>query len=431
MNTNLQNQATSVTGDFIKSIPTAEFYSNILTRPKIANIYDKYYSTNTTHLQVMPEQAIRAIMVQCFRYVNMKIQDVSVLLVYGLNNLRRADLDLTLEHLADKLAKQNPDPNDIDVINRIIAQVVTKLPADLREKLVPQLRIQMIQTLHQTLKIMFDPSEAKFKMSPASAREPQTAIQYALATENNPSGASLEGFQDRLLLAPEPSKLTSLEHNFLMEMNDLETALGTSTLQELKQNGYAPELLTKTSINMRIGAGDYNTQLKAMSKPAGSRPGILTDTPTQNIISSKYYQEDPQLHMDAKTKELYYFDEYSGTLVPVTDVTRITGEEITTAKQLNTLLKDHNLSKAETDKLLDELNPSGTGHINIPQKLPTGTSSITKPTGTVQATKPVSLATNKVTHWLKYSGIGAGIIVLVIILVILVRFMLKRKGTNK
>lgn len=428
MNTNLQNQATSVIADFIKSIPSAEFYSNILTRPKIANIYDKYYSTNTTHLQVMPEQALRSIMVQCFRYVNMKIQDVSVLLVYGLNSLGRADLDLTLEHLADKLAKQNPDPNDIDVINRIIAQVVTKLPADLREKLVPLLRIQMIQTLHQTLQIMFDPSEAKFKMSPASAREPQTAIQYALTTENNPSGASLEGFQARLLLDSEPAKSTSLANNFLMEMSDLNSALGTSTLQELRQNGYEPELLTKTSINMRIGGGDYNTQLKAMTSSPGSDPKILAGTPKQNIIPSKFYQEDPQLHMDAKTKELYYFDEYSGTLIPITDVTRIPGEEITTVKQLNTLLKDHNLSKAETDKLLDELKPTNT---NITKK----TSQKPIQTGHLTVTTPTGLATQKHTDnrllWLKYAGFGAGAIVLIIILVILVRFMLKRKANSK
>ena len=83
-----------------------------------------------------------------------------MLLVYGLNNLGRSDLDLSEQHLAEKLAQQNPDKNDIDVINRIIAQVVTKLPADLREKLIPLLieavkeQQEQINQLRNEIKIL-------------------------------------------------------------------------------------------------------------------------------------------------------------------------------------------------------------------------------------------------------------------------------------
>ena len=362
MNTNLLNQAASVQEKFIKSVPVTEFYSNILTRPKIANLYDKFFMSGS--YQLTPEQAIRALMVNCFRYINMSIQDVTVLLVYGLNGISRQDLDLTDKHLSQKLASQNPDKNDLDVINRIIAQVVTKLPADLRERLTPQLRIKMIQKLNSDLQIMFSPAEQKEVLSPASVMEPRDQLQDALKPLIfSSSNIIKEGFQaNNNLLLNNSAELTSLKNNFLKEMADVEESLGKETVAELEKQGYSQESLTKSAINMNIGAGDYETQLRALNSLPTRKETITAGIPKQDVIPAKYYQEDPQLHMDAKTKELYYFDEYSGVLVPIKDVKRIKGEEITTVRQLNTILKEHDLTKKETDTMLDELQePSPVG----------------------------------------------------------------------
>lgn len=354
MNTNLLNQAATIQEKFIKSIPVTEFYSNILTRPRIANLYDKYFIAKS--YQLTPEQAIRALMINCFRYINMSIQDVTVLLVYGLTGLSRMDLDLTDKHLSQKLASQNPDKNDLDVINRIIAQVVTKLPADLRERLTPQLRIKMIQKLNSDLQIMFSPAEQKEVLSPASVMEPRDQIIDALKPLTSSNAYLKEGFQaNNNLLLNNSTELTSLKNNFLKEMTDVEDSLGPETIAELEKQGYSPESLTKSVINMNIGAGDYETQLQALNSLPTDKNDITSGTPKKNVIPAKYYQEDPQLHMDVKTKELYYFDEYSGVLIPIKDVKRIKGEEITTEKQLNSILKEHNLTKKETDDMLDEL----------------------------------------------------------------------------
>jgi hypothetical protein len=306
--------------------------------------------------QLTPEQAIRALIVNCFRYINMSVQDVTVLLVYGLNGLSRQDLDLTDKHLSQKLASQNPDKNDLDVINRIIAQVVTKLPADLRERLTPQLRIKMIQKLNSDLQIMFSPAEQKEVLSPASVMEPRDQLQDALKPLTSSSNGIKEGFQvNNNLLLNNSAELSSLKNNFLKEMADVENSLGKDTVAELEKQGYSQQSLTKSAINMNIGAGDYETQLRALNSLPTGKETITAGIPKQDVIPAKYYQEDPQLHMDAKTKELYYFDEYSGVLVPIKDVKHIKGEEITTSQQLNTILKDHDLTKKETDTMLDEL----------------------------------------------------------------------------
>lgn len=351
MNTNLLNQAQQITEKFIKSIPTTEFYSTILTRPKLANIYDKYF--NTEQYQLTQEQALRAIMVTAYRYINMSIQDVTVLLVYGLDNLSRTDLDLTERHLAEKLAQQNPDNNDIDVINRIIAQVVTKLPADLRDRLTPILRIRMIQKLNEDLQHMYDfmaakrIQEQKQTPSPSSVAEPANISFFK-------EGFSASGATTNRLQSANVPATTSLNNNFLKEKEDIINSLGEKTVRELEANGYSLNNIAKSSIDVRFGAGDYEAQLKSIdSLPRDNK--VTNDIIPENVIKSTYFQKDPQLQMDAKTKELYYFDEYSGTLTPISDVQKIKGEDITTEKQLNTLLKKYNLSKKEVDTILNDL----------------------------------------------------------------------------
>jgi hypothetical protein len=409
MNTNLLNQAPQVTEKFIKSIPSTEFYSTVLTRPKIANIYDKYYTPNQSLYQLTQEQVLRAIMVTSFRYINMSIQDVTVLLVYGLNDLTRSNLDLSEQHLAEKLAQQNPDKNDIDVINRIIAQVVTKLPADLREKLIPLLRIRMIQKLNGDLQHMYDfmaakrVKELKQIPNPSGIAEP-AQIQFFK-----------EGFQSattqQRLVANNTPKTTALDNNFLKEEQDIRNSLGEKTVEELKASGYSINNIAKSSIDMRFNAGDYDRQLSAIDSLPGNNK-VTKDIIPENVLESTYVQRDPQLQMDAKTKELYYFDEYSGVLTPITDVQKIKGEDITSEKQINTLLKDYNLTKREVEQVLNDIQAKGPITTEEESVIPTAT------TGEMKT----STAT--------YLMYGAGS-VLAIALIVIIIMALKKKVSKK
>lgn len=408
MNTNLLNQAPQITEKFIKSIPSTEFYSTVLTRPKISNIYDKYYVPNQTQYQLTQEQVLRAILVTCFRYINMSIQDVTVLLVYGLNNLARADLDLTEKHLAEKLAQQNPDKNDIDVINRIIAQVVTKLPADLREKLTPLLRIRMIQKLNEDLQHMYDfisakrVEELKQRPNPSGLAEPAEIKFFKEGFQSN-------GYKERLDANNTPMT-TSLHNNFLKEQQDIRNSLGEKTVSELEANGYSIDNISKSSIDMRFNAGDYENQLKAIdSLPKNNK--VTKDIIPENIIKSTYVQSEPQLQMDAKTKDLYYYDEYSGTLTPISDVEKIKGEDITTEKQLNTLLKDYKLSKSEVEKVLHNIKNKDT-IITEEDILDTNSNEI----------KP-----STVSYLMYGSGVALGLALLVIIFIVIKNKITKRQ----
>lgn len=396
MNTNLLNQTPQVTERFIKSIPTTEFYNSVLTRAKIANIYDKYYIPNQTLYQLTQDQVLRAIINSCLRYINMSIQDISVLLVYGLNTLSRADLDITENHLAEKLAQQNQDKNDIDIVNRIVAQIVTKLPADLHTKLTPFLRIRIIQKLTENIKIN-DKYDVMYNKNKEGFQN------YSNGNGNGNNN------QTRLIMNNIP-QTTSLDNNFLKEEQDIRNSLGNDTVTELEANGYSLDDIAKSNIDMRFNAGDYEHQLQAInSLPIDNK--VTKDIIPENVIDSTYIQHDPQLQMDAKTKELYYFDEYSGTLTPISDVAKIKGEDITTEKQINTLLKDHNLSKAEVDHVLRDLKTKGPITTEEENATP-------KPTK-----KTLSLLNMNNTTYLIYGGS----VILAIVLTIIVIMMLKKK----
>ena len=148
MNTNIQNQQQETLKTILKKIPVESFYSNVLTRKQIANIYDE----NQDMIKLFPvneEQVIRMLIVECLRYVNMKVSQLDVLLVTGLNFIEREDLDITPHQLAKKLARENKDINDLDVLNRILAQINTKLPHDLQTRLTPLQKVNILQYLHR------------------------------------------------------------------------------------------------------------------------------------------------------------------------------------------------------------------------------------------------------------------------------------------
>ena len=80
MNTNINNQESKILNTIISNIPESEFYSSILTRANILNIYEKYYYMKKD-LPVSNNAFIRAILIKLLRFINMSIQQLDVLLI--------------------------------------------------------------------------------------------------------------------------------------------------------------------------------------------------------------------------------------------------------------------------------------------------------------------------------------------------------------
>jgi len=353
MNTNPLNQSQQAFNVFLSAVKKEDLYSDLITRARIGQIYDKYRSVSQT-LPLNEDQVIRGLITACARYATMKIQDLSVLLVCGLESVSRIDLDIPAMDLAAKLANQNRDTTDLDTANRILGQITTKLPFDLREKFTPEQRLGVVNLVFQLLGFQLGSDQKRmyetFKGSLVSASSYMT----------------------------DEEKKTSLMDNYLA---DLEQVLGKDTLAELKKQGYDPKDFSTEAVTMNINQGTYEEQLMKLAPQQGRTPGTVNTQPAPNatgsngqpvpttritnksgeeVLTAGYVDNDPEIQMDIKHRDLYYFDKTSGSIVPLKDTDVIDGSKVISRTQLDNLLKEYNLSPAEIDNLFANLTDDST-----------------------------------------------------------------------
>ena len=390
MNTNIQNQQQETLKTILKKIPVESFYSNVLTRKQIANIYDE----NQDMIKLFPvneEQVIRMLIVECLRYVNMKVSQLDVLLVTGLNFIEREDLDITPHQLAKKLARENKDINDLDVLNRILAQINTKLPHDLQTKLTPLQKVNILQYLHRLLPVGENIAVEEFKplsgnattttsgnaTTTTSGNATTTTAGNATTTTSGNATTTTAGNATTTTVGNATTTTqgattttvgnattttagandnrgrnnnTSNNNNF---MKELESVFSSFDLESLKQQGYDLALIANNMFNMEIDDGSYPEQLAAYEAQMRDLKSELikkNEEEQKHIIRAKYIDTEPELHLDLTNDELHYYDEHSGSLIPLSAVENIEeeGEEMT-KKELENILKKHDIPSDEVD----------------------------------------------------------------------------------
>ena len=60
---------------------------------------------------------------------------------------RLEDFTLDSKSLIKKIISENPDKNDLDLMYRVLAQIMTKLPMDLREKVTGKHKLEIFQAV--------------------------------------------------------------------------------------------------------------------------------------------------------------------------------------------------------------------------------------------------------------------------------------------
>ncbi len=336
MNINPQNQTSAALEQMIKGIDRQEFYAGVLTRSRIATIYDKYYPMLISKLPINEDQAIRTLLIYSLRYINMSVQHIDVLLINGLTDISRLDLDRPEKDIAIQLMQENREISDIDTISRIIGQINNKLPNDLQERFSPYLKIVAIQKLLSLLgaEVLIGDREASVfgqRLVPISV--PKEGFQGSM---NNRLDANTTTSNNL-------NKNSSLDNNYL---DDLDKVLGKSTVADLQKQGYDLKDVSRERIKMNINKGTYEQQLAAVLGSGNTTDRVTNDVLPQNVLFGKYVDTAPELQMDAKTKELYYFDDTSRSLIPLKDVEKINTDAISRRK-LETMLKDYELSNKE------------------------------------------------------------------------------------
>lgn len=344
MNINPQNQTSAALEEMIRGIDRQEFYAGVLTRTRIATIYDKYYPQLISKLPVNEDQAIRTLLVYSLRYINMSVQHIDVLLINGLTDIARLDLDRPEKDIAIQLMQENREISDIDTISRIIGQINNKLPNDLQERFTPYLKIVAIQKLLSLLgaEVLVGDREASVfgkRLVPIAKEGFQGSMNNRLDANTTSSSTN---------------KNSSLDNNYL---DDLDKVLGKTAVSDLQKQGYDLKDISRERIKMNINKGTYEQQLAAVLGSGNTSDRVTKDVLPQNVLYGKYVDKTPELQMDAKTKELYYFDDTSRSLIPLKDVEKIDADKISRRK-LESMLKDYELSNKELASIV--MDPSKT-----------------------------------------------------------------------
>ena len=297
----MNNINSNIIQDLISKLPITLYFSQLPDRKQALKYIEWLYSNKPESKLVDQDKFYREIICKELRTVSMKIIEIEILFMVGLKTITLEDFTLDNKNLIQKLINENHDKNDLDLMYRILAQIMTKLPMDLREQVVGKHKLQIFQSISKFIKM--DPK-------------------------------LLEKFIDF-----DPSLNTPIT----MELDDSDyNTLNKKYLDELKKYNASQPYVNSDSM-------EYEKLATAMleSKPK----------PT-NVLKGQYIDTEPQIMIGANDNKIYYFDSSSGTISEML----VSGKNQipVSLKDLSNILQENKVDKTQINNLLSSLQTTTT-----------------------------------------------------------------------
>jgi hypothetical protein len=255
--------------------------------------------------------------------VNMKIIEIEILLIVALNTITLDDFSIDSKTLIQKLIKENPDNYDLDIMYRIMAQIMTKLPKDLKERVTGTHKLQLFQQIAQSINIDNKLLEQFASVDPSLNN----------ALNNTPISMELD-----------EGDYNTLNKKYLNELKNYEESKGYISADSMEYADIA-------------------------NKKIYSNPNMNT--------KAKYIDNNPNFMLGQNDNTLYYFDSSSGAL---TEMPLYGKQTPVSLKDLKTILTSDKVNKNEIQGLIDNLKIQPTASAtSSPTILSTDPSVITQP----------------------------------------------------
>ena len=285
--------------NLVSKLPTTIFFEQLPDRTQVLK-YIEWLNKNVPETKtVNQDQFFREVISKELRIVGMKITEIEILLVAGLNTVTLNDFSIDSKTLIQKLINENPDNYDLDIMYRILAQIMTKLPKDLKERVTGKHKLQIFQKIAQSINI---------------------------------DNTLLEKF-----VSLDPSLNTPNELTMDLEGGDYNT-LNKKYLNELQKYEAAKGYLNSNSI-------EY----------ADIAQKMVDNTPATNKkeINAEYIDNNPDFMLGKNDNILYYYDSSSGTLseMPLNDKKQTQ----VSIQDLKTILTGNKIKKSDIDELIDDM----------------------------------------------------------------------------
>lgn len=298
------NSNTTAANQIVDKIPSILFFNNLQKdRYKVLSYLDYLFNNVSESKSINFDLLARAVIAKHLRVVSMKVVEYEVLLVVALKNITLDDLSLDTKSLVVKLMQENPDKTDLDKMNRVLAQIMTKLPIDLRESVTGIQKVQIFQLLSKNI-----------SMSPKLV---ENFINY------NPSLNKDYMFTMEI----DKGNYDTLNKEFLRQMKAYTERAPYVSAEDMEYLNVATKL----------------DNLMEKNKIAN------------NKLNASYINTSPVLMTGANDDQLYYYDEYSGTLSPI----QVSNDQAPiTQSQLEDLLISQKVSKDQINALIANSNDS-------------------------------------------------------------------------
>jgi len=289
--------------ELVNKIPTSLYFSEIPDRQQALKYLDYLYTNIPASRQVDSDKLFREVISRELRVVSMKIIEPEILLLVALDKIALADFQLPSSELVRKVISQNSDKYDLDIMQRVMAQIMTKLPRDLRDRVAGKHKLQVFQLVARQLNM--DPK----------LLEKFTNYDPSLNTKNTVS------------MELDAGDYNSINKKYLQELYNYQKKQPYISANSLEYGSLAAEI--------------------ALSQPTGSQ------TENQAISKAQYIDQSPSLMVGTEDKTLYYFDPSSGTLSAMPMNNNQTPVSI---QDLKTILTSQKINQADIQGAIESIN---------------------------------------------------------------------------
>ena len=303
--------------DIIKKLPITLFFSEQSDRKQSLKYINWLYDNIPQSKTVVQDKFFREVICQELRIVSMKITEIEILFMIALKTIVIEDFTLDSESLIKKIIAENPDKNDLDLMYRILAQIMTKLPMDLRDKVSGKHKMQIFQSISKFITM-----------------EPKLLERFM---SFNPS-----------LNTPITMELDGGDYN----------TLNKKYLDELKKFQDSQPYINSDSMEYSKIANNMMQKMPNLSN-------------SNSNIKGQYIDSSPDLMMGTQDNKLYYFDSSSGTISEFP----ISGKEQIPVNMtdLTNVLVANKVDKNQIDDLILKLQSNTQSNTNVPNDIPTTT----------------------------------------------------------
>lgn len=349
-------------------LPKELFFKPVNDRQKVLiylNYLKQHHSAEVSQHKM--DELIRGLIIKQLRVVNMKIIDINCLLIIGLNNVNENTLLMSQKNIIRQLVQENMDSNDIDVINRIIAQIRTKLPIDLSERM----NFEHVNVLKDIIIKNYDGKIERFQNNEDDNLSQRRTID--LEEIDTPMELTLFHSQLNRLRRDGMTMSGSMSaNNDFMRNNSLDMSKYYDNINDILEKETDTFAVVDENGDMfflEMKKGDYNEQenmhidkLRKMKEEqerieATSLNHVNIDD-IEKDIKAEYVDREPIVMMNPKSKKLYYYDEHSRTLKLLPENSSMKPISIDEAEKL---LKSYEVSEEEIKKTLAYLQSDEVG----------------------------------------------------------------------